>query len=192
MTTTEELAPPHAETAEWVDPTDDDVRRREAKKIRGFRRTWVIDTMHARAPRDVTSDHVKAARGLLRDYEIGLCGASSGAAAMDRVDGGSSNDGITQAAIDAAKKYREAVTVLGASACAVLLPVVISNWSIQELATSIGRTGTEGRLAGRLFAALDRLHEHYQPTKPDGGVVYHPIHGDIEGLPAERLGRWRT
>ena len=189
------LRPARLETAEWADPDDPlamqrgaDGKRR-ARRVQGYRVVDPIEHLRARSS-DVTDQHVRAANRLRDDFDLSEGG--SGGRLPGTISGPSSNcPNDTQ--LDALKRYREAVQALGTRQCAVLLPVVLSGWSVAQVAKSIG--GNASRVQGYLMAGLDRLCDHYWPEKdpatirPPHAVVYD---AGVEDVPQERLGRWRV
>lgn len=165
----------YVETGAWDDPTD--TGRRNSTNVRlvhGFRRADPLITLHRRSPHEVTERHLRAAERLRDDHEIG-----EGVRGVGRGAGG--GVGPTDAQLDGLTRYREAVAAVGQSQCAILLPVVLAGWTVKRWVESKGpatdsnsrvlydRRGqplpamTEQKAAGYLIAALDRLHEHYNP-----------------------------
>ena len=175
------------EATDWKDPDDTDSARARghgARSIHGWRSVRTIDVLHRHSPREITAAHVKAAGRLLSDYEIGIEGASNGRS-YDRVDGAASG-GISGIRLDALRRYREAMDVCGVEGARVLGWVVIDNLSVAKIADKLGLH--RDRAHGRLYAALERLREHYWPPRRDVGVQ--PLVGVYEG--DERVGRWRV
>ena len=188
-----ELRPALVEEATWRDPTDTTTamaRARGAKPINGWRRVWTIAALHRSAPREITAAHVKAAERLLGDYELGV-EMVSGGKGYDRVDcvgpGSISDDRI-----DALARYQSALAAVGNSGASVLRWVVIDNRTVSWLGDKLGIH--RHRAHGRLYAAIERLREHYWPPRRDAAPqpVYEPVLADAGLMAEDREGRWRV
>ena len=194
-----ELRAAVVEAAEWRDPADIDSARARghgARPIHGWRRVWTIASLHVSCPREITAAHVRAAERLLGDYERGEAMIGGGGANLDRVDCPGPG-AISDERIDACERYREAMGAVGVAGAAILRWVVVDNWTVSRLGVQLGLH--RDRAHGRLYAALERLREHYWPPRADRAIeaptdVLEPVAGvvGLEGLAAERLGRWRV
>ena len=142
------------EPAQWDDPDDTGRRGSYSAVVVGWRRADPILALHRRSPRDVTADHVRAVERLRDDYEIG-----EGARGVGRGAGGGIDP--TEAQIDAAGRYRAAVSAVGPGLCDVLIPVALAGWTVHALAERRGIS--DHRAAGMLIGALIRLRDHYDP-----------------------------
>jgi len=146
------------ERAAWDDPDDTGRRGTYVRMVHGYRRSDPLITLHRRSPREVTQQHLQAAERLRDDYEI-----SEG---VNLGKGSGGDAGPLDVQLDARTRYRTAVTAVGPSLCAVLLPVVLSAWTVKEWAEDRGMSETKA--AGYLIAALDRLQDHYNPVVRKG------------------------
>lgn len=159
------LRPALVERAEWADPDDLDptnmatARRKQARRIDGFRRVSVIANLHARSPREITRQHLAAAERLTRHFEVG-CEGAKGAGGRGGADD-SEPGWPTRQRIFALTRYREAIQALGPRLAALVCAVVLANTPINQLARRIGIS--PDRTQGRLAAAMDRLCDHYWP-----------------------------
>jgi hypothetical protein len=146
------------EEAQWDDPDDVNYRSKRAWQVRGFRRVSVIRNLHLRGGL-ITKEHLDAAERLSLDFELSD-GAHPGYQRPEVRTAGAFAE-PAQAQLDAVRRYRAAVRAVGLRLCAVLLPVVLGNVSVAEVAKRMGVSN--GFLAtGFLLAALDRLVEHYE------------------------------
>jgi hypothetical protein len=90
--------------------------------------------------------------------------------------------------LDAIRRRREVYQALGVRACAVVLPVVLSGWTVADLVQRMG--GNAMAMQGRLMAGLDRLAEHLVPKREVATIVVPSFTDRHEtGLPQERIGR---
>ena len=142
----------------WDDPNDTGRRGTYVRMVHGYRRSDPLVTLHRRSPREVTPQHLRAAERLRDDYEIGE-GVNLG-------KGGGGEAGPLDVQLDARTRYRSAVAAVGPSLCAILLPVVLSAWTVKQWAEDRGMSETKA--AGYLIAALDRLRDHYDPVVRKG------------------------
>jgi len=146
------------ERAAWDDPDDTGRRGSYVRMVYGYRRSDPLITLHRRSPREVTPQHLQAAERLRDDYEIGE-GVNLG-------KGSGGEAGPMDVQIDARTRYRSAVAAVGPSLCAILLPVVLSAWTVKQWAEDRGMSETKA--SGYLIAALDRLQDHYNPVVRKG------------------------
>lgn len=184
--------PARVEPGEWRDPEDAAAMergadgKRRARTVRGFRVSDPILHLHRRAPSEVTEEHVRASTRLRDDFEIGM-GVRNGRVPGDVAGGG--GVGPTTAQLDALGRWRAATRAVGDRLCDVLLPVVLEGRTVAALAER--RAVSAHRMQGYLVAALDRLAEHYWPPKERATIVPQRVDdGLVDGLPAERVGRW--
>ena len=174
--------------AQWRDPDDTQALARDERgrigqrRISGFR---AIDPLQ-RLPCEPS--HITAAKRFRADWELGS-GARSGGAALDRVDCGSHDRDTVSGPLEARRRYQDAVASLGPSACLYVLPVVLSWWTVADLVAARG--GNPMQVQGRVMAGLDRLVEHYQPSQPSVPVVVPLSPLVVDGLPADRTGRFK-
>lgn len=183
---------PTVAPTDWPDPEDRQahLRRTGARHIRGFKRVWQIDTLHASSPRELTWRHVRAATRLLDTYQRSL-GAMSGRD-MDRqvVDNGRADMGPEDNRIVAAREYEEAMEAMGLEGALIVFHVAIMNRSLRDMETEWGML--RHKLHGRLCASLSRLLDHYEPPSRSTPVASQmPVPVPDGDLPAERFGRWR-
>jgi len=146
------------ERAAWDDPDDTGRRGSYVRMVHGYRRSDPLITLHRRSPREVTQQHLQAAERLRDDYEIGE-GINLG-------KGSGGESGPLDVQIDARTRYRAAVQAVGPRLCTVLLPVVLSAWTVKQWAEDRGMSETKA--TGYLIAALDRLQDHYNPVVRKG------------------------
>jgi len=146
------------ERAAWDDPDDTGRRGSYVRMVHGYRRSDPLITLHRRSPREITQQHLQAAERLRDDYEIGE-GVNLG-------KGSGGETGPLDVQIDARTRYRAAVAAVGPSLCAILLPVVLSAWTVKQWAEDRGMSETKA--SGYLTAALDRLQDHYNPVVRKG------------------------
>lgn len=180
------LRPARVATAEWRDPEDTNPLRRQARTIQGHRVVSPLLNLHARSPREITADHIKAAKRLMDDWEVSE-GARAGAV-MARVDHAGHGDGPTIMQLDALKRFREARAAL--KSCAqFVLPVVLLGWPLERVAAAA--TMDRQRVHGRLAAGLDLLYLHYWPDQEVATIMPAALLVDaaVTDLPQERLGR---
>lgn len=140
--------------AEWDDPNDTGRRGSYTRMVHGYRRSDPLITLHRRSPREVTDQHLRAAERLRDDYEI------SEGVNLGKGSGGES--GPLDVQLDARARYRAAVQAVGPRLSTVLLPVVLSSWTVKQWAEDRGMSETKA--AGYLIAALDRLQDHFNPV----------------------------
>lgn len=146
--------------AEWDDPDDTrTVGSRTVRQVHGFRRADPLVSLHKRSPRDVTEQHLRAAERLRDDWEM-----SQGARRKSGT--GNGDVGIITAQMMAATRYRAAVAAMGASLWSILRLIVLDGWTVRAWALKFG--WKEHRAAGYLIAALDALHDHYNPPTTRG------------------------
>lgn len=170
--------------AEWRDPADDRPdSRKYQKRVKGIRAYSVIDSLRARTPKEITSDHMEAVHKFQNDYARGVEGVSTiNRASLDRVDNSASPYGPSQEQLDAMQRYREALHSLGYRNSSVVVLIVLLNWSVGEVAKH--HRIRDDLAKGKLISALDRLHDHYNEGKQDQFPVM-PDSGSY------RLGRWK-
>ena len=155
-----QLANAHAERAEWDDPEDTGRRGSYARQVHGFRRIDPLITLHRRDPREITEQHIRAAEKLRDDHEM-----SQG---VMRRSGGGGDMGIVNAQMAAAERYRAAVKAVGPRLWTILRLVVIDGWTVQRWAQKF--VMSEHKAKGYLVAALDCLHDHYNPATGGASV----------------------
>ena len=142
----------------WDDPTDTGRRGTYVRMVHGYRRSDPLITLHRRSPREITVQHLRAAERLRDDHELGE-GVNLGVGA-----GGEA--GPLDVQLSARSRYRAAVAAVGPSLCAILLPVVLSAWTVKQWSEERGMSETKA--AGYLIAALDRLRDYYEPMVRKG------------------------
>jgi Domain of unknown function (DUF6456) len=151
-----------AAPAIWRDPDDDrdpnTARGRAPAVVRGWRRTWTIDRMHATDATHVTSRHVNAATRFLDDHELRE-GVRPGRRTVERVDHTGDGEPIINRAILAGIRVERAREAVGPAAYALLFRIVILNYPVARLTTWLSCNAHAA--TGRVHAALDRLVEHY-------------------------------
>ena len=140
--------------AEWDDPNDTGRRGTYTRMVHGYRRSDPLITLHRRSPREYTDQHLRAAERLRDDYEI------SEGVSLEKGQGGEA--GPLDVQLDARARYRAAVQAVGPRLCTILLPVVLSSWTMKRWAEE--RDMSETKAAGYLIAALDRLHDFFNPV----------------------------
>ena len=140
--------------AEWDDPNDTGRRGTYTRMVHGYRRSDPLITLHRRSPREFTDQHLRAAERLRDDYEI------SEGVSLEKGQGGEA--GPLDVQLDARARYRGAVQAVGPRLCTILLPVVLSSWTVKRWAEE--RDMSETKAAGYLIASLDRLQDHYNPV----------------------------
>lgn len=180
--------PQKVEPASWPDPTDtssmargEDGRRRQ-KAVAGWRAVNPLLRLHATNPKDFTAHHVRAAARLQDDYEI-----AEGAVGIGNGLGSGGGDPVS-ARLDAVRRFRLARDAVGRAGCEVLLPVVLNNLTLADLAKR--RNENPHRVAGRLSSALDRLAEHYwPPAEAPGRKPAALVDPAVTDIGQDRLGR---
>lgn len=159
------MRPARIERAEWSDPDDMDpgnmasARTRKARQIDGFRRVSVLANLHKRSPSEITKAHVEAGERFTRDFEVGHEGARS-------AGGGGHTDSSapgwpTHQQLAALTRYRQAIEALGPTLSGIVVAVVLSNWTIEQVAERL-KTSPH-RAVGRFAASMDRLCDFYWP-----------------------------
>ena len=147
----------------------------------------------------VTTDHLKAAERLQRDYETGTLQASPPRAGLVRVDNGTNSD-AEDGWLIAAARFRAAQAALGREVWPIVYALAIDNWGLERLATVIGVTTTV--VVGSVIAAFDRLVAHYWPERDTRARLVerelsaamplgfdYAVSGIGEVIPADRIGR---
>ena len=178
----------------WRDPTDtsSQAQRHGAKMVKGARVAWQIERLHRSSPREITEAHVKAATHYMRDFDMGVQGAT-GSGWAEAVDGGS-NDGYSAARIEALTAHRLANASLGNSGVHIITMVIVNNATITKLATNL-KTNNH-RAMGRFIATMDRLRDHYDAQKPPKQTRAKPqtdqaiVDASITDIPQVQLGRF--
>jgi hypothetical protein len=157
----EELAPRAqrdrgiVEQTQWRDPEDNNVLRKEARLISGYRRVDELRRLHERG--QVTEKQLQAAEKFLIDYEISDGARPAYSVSGVHVDAAASGPNDVQ--MLAARRYREATQAIGKHASAVLFVAVMGNLNMHALSE---RFRVPDYVAlGWLQAALERLVEHY-------------------------------
>lgn len=150
-----QVAAGHVERAEWDDPDDTrTVGTRTVRQVHGFRRADPLITLHRRDPREITVQHLRAAERLRDDFE-----KSQG---VMRGNGTGNGDmGIVNAQMAASARYRAAVRDIGPRLWTILRLIAIDGWTVAQWAEKFELS--EHKAKGYLIAALDRLHDHYNP-----------------------------
>lgn len=160
--------------------------------VKGNRVAWQIERLHRSSPREITEGHVKAATHYMRDFDMGVQGAT-GSGWAEAVDGGG-NDGYSAARIEALTAHRLANAALGNSGIHIVTMVVVNNATITKLALSL-RTNNH-RAMGQFVATMERLREHYEAQKPARQTRAKPPHdpaivdASITDIPQVQLGRY--
>lgn len=150
-----QVAAGHVERAEWDDPDDTrTVGTRTVRQVHGFRRADPLITLHRRDPREITVQHLRAAERLRDDWEMGQ-------GVMRRAGSGNGEVGIITAQMAAAQRYRAAVKAVGPRLFSVLELIVLHGWTVAQWANKF--VLSEHKSKGYLVAALDCLHDHYNP-----------------------------
>ncbi len=159
--------------------------RRRQRTIEGWRVIDPLQRLHDKNPAEITSEHLTAANRLRDDYET-----AQGAAGIGSGGGSGKGDGDkTQGMLDAAARYRDAIQAVGTRLCAVMLPVVLSGWTVADLIRHTPDANPH-RMQGRLCAALDRLAEHYAPpARASASILPFLMDPAIADVPQNRLGR---
>lgn len=151
----------HAVRAEWDEPNE--TGRVEnylrggksyVRQVQGFRRADPLITLHKRDPKEITEHHLRAAERLRDDWEMGQ-------GVMRRSGAGNGDVGIITAQMAAAQRYRSAVKAVGPRLFSVLELIVLHGWTVAQWAEKFGLS--EHKAKGYLIAALDCLHDHYNP-----------------------------
>lgn len=172
-------------TGEWRDPDDTQAMERDERgrahqaTVRGYRVADPLD----RLPCDAEQRRAAGKLRWLHDIAEGVRAGKG-----EKVDGGRSHE-PTVAQLDAITARREAFEALGVRACAFVVPVVLSGWTVADLVARHG--GNAMAVQGRVMAALDRLVEHFYPPQERATIMVPALldrHG-VTDLPAERLGR---
>lgn len=150
----------HAVRAEWDDPEDTGRRNStHARAVHGFRRADPLITLHKRDPKEITEQHLRAAERLRDDWEMGQ-------GVMRRSGAGNGDVGIITAQMAAAQRYRSAVKAVGPRLFSVLELIVLHGWTVAQWAEKFGLS--EHKSKGYLIAAMDCLHDHYNPPVQKG------------------------
>lgn len=175
---------------DWRDPDDSTAHQKKtgARYIHGYRRVWTIHNLHTASPRDITERHVKAATRWLDDYQR-MFGATSGGQ-LDRVDNGTSDTSDMDLRILATERWEEAALSMGSEDARFVFHIVVLNRSLTDTADRWDMQ--RHKMYGRVCGALGRLAEHYWPPTRSESMVSTMPTLEIDGLPGERFGRWRT
>lgn len=152
---------PTARPSEWRDPDDDNPRRREPLKVRGFRRACVLETIRGRGS-PITMEHMIAADLLLNAYELGELGARPGwQREMNAgLAGYSSGSPPSELRLIHLRAYEAVKVRLGRSLFPILDHVVLKNRDLTSYAKK--RRVHRHAAVGILIAALDTLVDHYE------------------------------
>jgi hypothetical protein len=150
--------------AAWADPDDMDPLRREARLIQGERRYDPLLMLHRQTPDRWTVAMVVAGERYRRDYEVGVLGASS-----------AGGRGATEppcphvkalAKSKARTRYDAAVDALGLTLHAFVSDFLVQRYSLVDITKKRGLP--RDRTAAMVEAAMLRLVDHYDGTKPAG------------------------
>lgn len=182
---------PTVTRSDWRDPDDADAHRKKtgARTIHGYRRVWTILSLHGSSPSEITEQHVKAAVVLLGDYERSLGAACGRDPTIAPVDNGRAEEGPEERRIRAAQRYEAALCAVGLEGSVLVFHIAIMNRTVTEMAAQWGVS--RDRLHGRLCGALGRLAEFYWPPTQRSIASQMPLMAILDGLPAERFGRWK-
>ena len=184
---------PIVTSTDWRDPDDPGARfrRKGARTISGWKRTWVIDRLRKSSPSEISEQHVRAATRFLDDHEI-RNGARCGPRMIERVDGEPGGDSrIVNGQVVAGIRIDSARAAIGEEGYAILFRLIVLNWPVAKVAERLSTSAD--RAFGRARAGLERLREHYWPVaSAPRGAVWEPEEvAMLDGLPVERTGRWR-
>jgi hypothetical protein len=149
--------------AAWLDPNDKDPLRRNPLMVEGIRRYDPLLALHRQTPERWTSAMVIAGERYRRDYEVGVLGASSagGRGAVD-LPCPHVKAWAKAAALTRHKAAREA---LGPTLHAYVSDLLVSRLSLRAIESNRGLP--RDRTAAMVEAAMLRLVDHYDGTKPE-------------------------
>jgi len=150
--------------AVWADPDDMDPLRREARLIQGERRYDPLLMLHRQTPDRWTVAMVVAGERYRRDYEVGVLGASS-AGGRGAVDLPCPHVKAWSKAA-ALGKHNDARASLGPTLHAYVSDLLVSRLSLRAIESNRGLP--RDRTAAMVEAAMLRLVDHYDGTKPAG------------------------
>lgn len=145
-----------AEASSWRDPDDLNPNARSPRLVAGYRRVDELRRLYVSG--GVTEKQFKAAQQLLTDCELAGGARPGSQPASVRVDA-ASQFGPGQVQLDAARRFREAMQVLGQFASAVLMYALLENAKVSEVARNFNVQHYQA--LGWLQGALERLVEHY-------------------------------
>lgn len=148
------------EQDEWVDPDDLSPNRRTARKITGYRSVDMLVT-HSKRNSLITKRHIRAANKLRSAHDFGVEGARIGYVRdLIRNEGFAPGAGPQEQQLIRLREYEDTRLMLG-PLYGILHHVAIRNNDVTTY-RNLGRSAM-----GYLVAALDRLADHYFPTKAD-------------------------
>lgn len=162
------LRGPTVESADWLDPDDNNPNRRQAKRVTGFRSKDVFETMYRRGSL-ITAKHRKAVNRLRRDFEVGS-GIKSGQERLggDRTAFGPGG-GPQDHQLDALRSFEDARAALQNTLFEVVDLVVLRNQHLRNYATR--KKVPEDYAMGIFVSALSRLSEHYYPPEQNHTIA---------------------
>lgn len=145
------------EAADWRDPADTNIRRKNPREVHGARRVDILVTMMRRKS-PIELRHVAAADRYRIDYEVGIEGSHPGRDPMATSDAETPTD-PEMGRLAALANFRHATQAVGKMLSGILVHVVLAGLDVSAWATW-KQTKPEHAM-GYLVAALDRLAEHY-------------------------------
>ena len=166
--------------AEWPDPNDVAVNRREAKVITGARAANPLLLMHRRGGL-VTVEHLKAAARLVSAYEVGVMGGQPG---RGRAYGEPPGSG-RRTAYPQEMQLAELAAFRGAMRCLTVFQVRLVGHVVLgipdparcDVAAFAARVCLDEKVVrGQLVAGLDALVAHFFPDGADA------VDREIDGL----------
>jgi hypothetical protein len=164
--------PAQVSIATWRDPVQiAHGSERQAREVRGYRRSDVLRRMKARGCR-ISDEHIAAAEKVRIAYEVATIGLTPGGLGIYAGAGirhGSGPRGGLSAAqqfeVACWTNYRRVVRRIGPAQEEILVWVVLCNHDIsswcERIAQRTGRRVDRKIETGRLLALLDMLVEHY-------------------------------
>lgn len=153
----------------------------------GYRRSDPL--LHLKAKGTVTTLECAAATKFSRDYEVGVCGAVTGAGDYERVDGSTSDGAAAERCLKALTRYREACDAMPAHKRTITQWVALHRWPITLVMKTAG-IGYE-RAMDYLTDGLEALTDFYFPDRPaeTSVVIREIVDPSVQDVPQERLGR---
>lgn len=152
-----------ATTDDWIDPDDLNPRRREAKRISGYRGRDSVQTLLDNGT--ISNVHARAARRFRRDYELGEIGLKASRDLAEAPSGYASGTGPSESRMAHLQSYQATVAALMRHMLEVVLAVVIRDETLQDYA--LRKRMNRQAVSGYLLASFDLLSDYYKTLDDD-------------------------
>lgn len=152
-------------TGEWVDPDDLNPRRREAKRIHGYRARDQITILEDAGT--LGKQHAKAMRRFRRLHDEGVIGLSSGKPLIEERGGTQfASGGPSETRLLKLHEYNQVVSAVGTHLTEILLAIIIGEVSISAYAAR--KRMNRSTVAGYLLAAVDATMDWFDRVDKEG------------------------